>query len=102
MSKPAACAPCVSSKAEGWWGAEHRDGNGNALTHCSKCHSSWRAASWAHCKVCCTTFTGNSVADLHWVLGRHSDASRIPALFPMTTEFGVVYTSKDPDAPAEV
>ena len=60
------CEHCEHAHRYGWWGPRHKG------THCRRCHLSWTARAQQHCTVCCSHFSSESAANLHWGSGESS------------------------------
>lgn len=60
---PEPCPICIHADFTGSW----VDAPGfDSMTHCRRCHGSWkRQTEFQHCTGCCRTFTNVRAADMH-------------------------------------
>lgn len=78
----AACPICAYAHEHGSWPPDH------AGRHCRDCHRSWTSTAWAHCTTCHATFTADSVAEKHWLKGRHVEPEDVPGSTAVLTACG--------------
>jgi hypothetical protein len=64
--------------------------------HCRRCHSSWTGRQAAHTICCHRTFSSNSAADGHLVLGVCTDPAELDRFVLVTRTDGNSYWSPRP------